>query len=91
MVQDKTWGYLVRTVRGRLGLTQEQFAARLGVAFASVNRWENGRVTPSRLALRQLADLLTQMGNDGDDLMHRFFEIKRHRTTVVRTHDKPGA
>jgi putative transcriptional regulator len=73
MIQNRNWAYLVRTARNRLGLTQKQFSSRLGVTFATVNRWENGRVTPSSLALRQLADLLSKMGSDGDDLMGRFF------------------
>jgi putative transcriptional regulator len=34
---------LVRELRERAGLTQEQFAARLGVTFPTINRWENGR------------------------------------------------
>ena len=37
----------IRRLRGRLGLTQEAFAERLGVAFATVNRWENGQNKPS--------------------------------------------
>jgi len=37
---------LVRELRKRLGLTQEKFAARLGVTFPTVNRWENGRTKP---------------------------------------------
>jgi putative transcriptional regulator len=73
MGNSKDWGDLVRTARTRLGATQEQFAARLGVTFASVNRWENGHVTPSRLALRQIQDLLRSMAADGEDLLQKFF------------------
>jgi len=43
---------LVRELRQRLGLTQEQFAAKLGVTFATVNRWENRRAKPSRIGNR---------------------------------------
>ena len=73
MSKTKDWGDLVRTARTRLGLTQEQFAARLGVTFASVNRWENGHVIPSRLALRQIEDLVRGMAADGEDLVRDFF------------------
>lgn len=66
-------GSLVRATRDRLGMTQERFAARLGVTFTSVNRWENGRTKPSPLALRQVEDLLREMGKDGEDLLQRFF------------------
>jgi type I restriction enzyme M protein len=38
----------LRNFRITLGLTQEEFAARLGVSFATVNRWEAGKVLPQR-------------------------------------------
>lgn len=38
----------IRSVRRRLGLTQEDLARRLGVARATVTRWENGTRRPSR-------------------------------------------
>ena len=44
----------IKSMRGRLGLTQTQLAELMGVSFASVNRWENGQSRPSRLAWRQL-------------------------------------
>ncbi|HQT95255.1 MAG TPA: helix-turn-helix transcriptional regulator, partial [Thermoanaerobaculaceae bacterium] len=44
----------VRKLRGRLGLTQAQLAEKLGVSFASVNRWENAHSTPTRLAWQKL-------------------------------------
>ena len=74
MSNSKDWSDLVRTLRDRLGLTQEQFASRLGVTFASVNRWENGHVTPSRLALRQIEDLVRGMAAEGEDLLRDFFD-----------------
>jgi len=63
---------LIREVRGRLGLTQEKFAARLGVTLPTINRWENGRTKPSPLAIRTLRDLVASMGAEGKDLMDRF-------------------
>ena len=44
----------VRELRGRLGLTQAQFAELMGVSFASVNRWENGQSRPSPLAWQRV-------------------------------------
>jgi len=43
----------VKQLRERLELTQEALAESLGVSFATVNRWENGRTEPSKLAQRQ--------------------------------------
>jgi putative transcriptional regulator len=64
---------LVRELRGRTGLTQEKFAAKLGVTFPTINRWENGRARPSPLAMKQIEDLLRRMGNRGQDLLQEFF------------------
>jgi len=48
----------VRRLRSKLGLTQEQFAARVGVTWSTVNRWENGRGRPSPLAMRRIQELV---------------------------------
>jgi len=50
-------GAEIRALRRQLGLTQEEFAHEVGVTFATVNRWENGKSKPSRLALRRLATM----------------------------------
>ena len=52
----------IRELRSRLGLTQEQFAAKVGVTFSTVNRWENGKGKPSPLAMRQIEELMDQTG-----------------------------
>jgi superfamily II DNA or RNA helicase/DNA-binding XRE family transcriptional regulator len=46
-----------KSLRGQLGLTQTQLAARLGVSFATVNRWENAQARPSALTWNQLQKL----------------------------------
>lgn len=61
-------GRLIRSIRERLELTQERFAAKLGVTFSSVNRWENGRTKPSPLALKQIEELVAHLGHKGKDL-----------------------
>ncbi len=48
---------MVRELRAALGLTQEQFAAKIGVTVATVNRWENDKGKPYPLAMRQLEKL----------------------------------
>ncbi len=47
----------VRDLRERLGLTQTQMAERIGVSFATVNRWENGQSRPTRLAWQRFVEL----------------------------------
>ena len=69
--------HLVRELRQRLDLTQEKFAAKLGVTTPTINRWENGRAKPSPLALRQIEDLSREMGGDGQDLLAAYFAEDR--------------
>lgn len=74
-------GKLIRELRLEIGLTQEQFAAELGVTYSSVNRWENGRSKPSPLAMQKISEMLGQMGGGrspsrrhrGQDLLSRYF------------------
>jgi len=40
----------LKEVRRQLGVSQEELAHALGVSFATVNRWENGKTAPSKLA-----------------------------------------
>lgn len=47
----------IREIRLEMGLTQEQFAAKLGVSFPTVNRWENQKAKPSPLAYQKLQKL----------------------------------
>src|SRR5579863_7411395 len=50
-------GERLKDLRRRLGLSQEQLARRLGVSFATVNRWESGRTQLSARSLAALAEL----------------------------------
>lgn len=63
---------LIRELRERTGLTQEKFAAKLGVTFPTINRWENGRAKPSPLALQKIEELLRGLGEKGHDLLLEF-------------------
>ena len=64
---------LIRELRKRLELTQEQCAAQLGVTFSTLNRWENGRAKPSPLALKSIQHELEQLGEQGQDLLQSYF------------------
>lgn len=65
---------LVRELRERTGLTQEKFAAKLGVTYPTINRRENGRAKPSPLALKQIEEMLPNMGKNGADLLQQYFD-----------------
>lgn len=56
----------LRTIRAKLNLTQEQLGERLGVSFATVNRWEGGSTKPQRAAVEAIAALAREAGLDDD-------------------------
>ena len=47
----------IREIRQGLRVTQEDFAHMVGVTFSTVNRWENGKSKPNRIAQRILVSL----------------------------------
>ncbi len=49
--------YLSKELRKSLIITQAELAGMLGVSFASVNRWENGRYEPTTKIKRKLVEL----------------------------------
>ncbi|MCX6936951.1 MAG: helix-turn-helix transcriptional regulator, partial [Verrucomicrobia bacterium] len=53
---------LLPALRQRQGWSQEQLAARLGVSFATVNRWEGGKSTPQRAQREAIAALAAELG-----------------------------
>ena len=56
----------LRALRASLDLTQEQLAERLGVAFATVNRWEGGASKPQKAAQEAIAALAAEVGLDAE-------------------------
>jgi len=58
--QPENFPATVKEVRRQLALSQEELAHALGVSFATVNRWENGKTIPSKLAQRQFEQFCKQ-------------------------------
>ncbi len=54
----------LQAIRAKLDLTQEQLAERLGVSFATVNRWEGGVTMPQKAARTAIAALAAEVGID---------------------------
>src|SRR6516162_8787796 len=52
----------LRLIRAKLDLTQEELAERLGVSFATVNRWEGGMNIPQRAAQEVITALAEEAG-----------------------------
>jgi len=56
----------VKEVRRQLALSQEELAHALGVSFATVNRWENGKTVPSKLTQRQFEQFCALKREQGE-------------------------
>jgi transcriptional regulator with XRE-family HTH domain len=55
-------GNIIYAIRETLGISQEEMAGLLGISFATVNRWENGRSKPNKMAQLRLYDLCREKG-----------------------------
>lgn len=81
MLKQPEVGNLIRELRQLAELTQEQFAAVLGVTCSTLNRWENGHMQPSPLALRQVHSVMDQLAqsssrtlrNGSEALLDKYF------------------
>ena len=47
----------IKRIRTYLNMSQTEFAGQLNVTFQTVNRWENGRATPNKLAQSMIYEL----------------------------------
>ncbi len=57
---------LIRGLRQRLSLTQEQFAQKVGVTYSTVNHWENGKRVPLPFLVKRLLEMKHELDeNDG--------------------------
>jgi putative transcriptional regulator len=63
---DENAGSLIRTLRQKLGMTQEEFAHEIAVTVSTVNRWENAHAEPSKLAWKAINDLARKRGVSED-------------------------
>lgn len=52
---------LIKQIREYTGLSQAEMANKIGVRFATINRWENGHSRPTRLAQEKLCALCEEL------------------------------
>ena len=52
---------LVKDLRERMKLTQEQFAQKVGVTYSTVNHWENGKRMPQPFLVKRLLELKAEI------------------------------
>ncbi len=56
----------ISDLRSKLQLSQEELATRLGVSFATVNRWESGKSKPQRAQREAVERLLGEAGGESN-------------------------
>lgn len=61
-MQQATTGQMIRQLRQKLDMTQEEFAHSLGITVSTVNRWENCHSEPSKLARASIVGLAVKRG-----------------------------
>ena len=74
--EDIRLSEMVKELRGQLELTQEQFAAKIGVTWSTVNRWENGRGKPSPLALGHVVEIVQEAVGIDDKVKEYFLKMR---------------
>ncbi|MDA8120172.1 MAG: N-6 DNA methylase [Thermaerobacter sp.] len=62
MTRQADFPAILRATRAALNLTQDQLAERLGVSFATINRWEGGGNKPQRAAQEAILALAYEAG-----------------------------
>src|SRR5712691_7159747 len=67
---EENLGNAIRTLRQKVGMTQEEFAHEIAVTVGTVNRWENAHGTPSTLARKAIQDFACRYGVT-EDQSHR--------------------
>lgn len=78
----------LRAIRSKLDLSQQQLAERLGVSFATVNRWEGGSKQPQKSALEAICNLAEEVGLEEDSLAPSRV-VRSSRSKVVAATTKP--
>ena len=65
ILESENFSERLKRVRSQLSLSQEDLAHSIGVSFATVNRWENGKASPSKLARKSFDNFCALMKKQG--------------------------
>ena len=61
-MKNKNVSKLIKELREKFDLTQEQFAQKVGVTFATINNWEKGSRTPHPFLFQKLLEIAEEAG-----------------------------
>jgi DNA-binding XRE family transcriptional regulator len=65
-MRGMTMDEILKAIRKELNISQEVLARDLNVSFTTLNRWENNKAKPSRLAMIQLREYCTDKDLPGE-------------------------
>ena len=75
---------LVKELRTKLIITQQELADLLGVSFACINRWETGKHEPTTKIKRRIVELCKENNIKlSDILQHHLKSMKRSMLTLL--------
>jgi len=75
----------VQRLRQHAGLSQEELASRLGVSFATINRWEAGKSKPQRAQVAAFDKMWVEVGVDDEAPEASQTQTGRRRRGVQRS------
>jgi len=61
-MKNKDVSNLIKELRDKLDLTQEQFAQKVGVTFSTINNWEKGNRIPHPFLFQKLLEMAEEAG-----------------------------
>jgi len=74
----------IRSIRAALRMSREEFAREIGVSLVIIDRWEQDKVRPSRLAVRKieaLADRAEENRKESSEQIgtHLYSQLSLHK------------
>lgn len=72
---------LVKEIRQKCYLSQQDFADELGVSFSTINRWEKSRAIPNYQAMKRIVMYCQRVGMDCEELEKVWRECKNDSDT----------
>jgi DNA-binding transcriptional regulator YiaG len=69
----------IKKIRQKSFMTQEEFASEFGVAFSTINRWENGKTVPNMKAMKQMKDYCEKNGFSVGELEKAWLEQTKNK------------
>lgn len=65
-MDDRAIPDILKNIRAKINLSQEELAAKLNVAFSTLNRWENGHSVPRGKAMQAISVLISEVEDNPD-------------------------